>query len=108
MDSFDSIMSLIFWGAIVYFICYLVLHGIRCIKEKEIVIVERLGKFSKVMTPGPNCIIPYLDRTKQISVRYMVADKDGYVVLKKNTSDIISTQNEVMDFPKQYALAGLR
>ena len=101
MDTFDLIMTIIFWGAFVYFLLYLVLHGIRCIKEKENVIVERLGKFSKVMTPGPNFIVPYLDRTKSISVRYLVADKYGNVVLKKNTSDIISTQNEVMDFPKQ-------
>ena len=96
-------MTVVFWLFVAGSIIYLLTHGIRCIKEKETVIVERLGKFSKIMTPGPNCIIPFLDRTKKVSVRYLVSDGDRHTVLVKKTSDIISVQQEVMDFPRQWA-----
>ena len=54
------------------------------------------------MNPGINCIVPILDRTKKISVRYLISDPYENVRVVKKTSEIISTQNEVMDFPRQY------
>lgn len=101
METFDLIMTGIFWFLVVVFLLYMITHGIRCIKEKDTVIVERLGKYHKIMTPGPNFIIPFVDRTKFISVRYLVSENDRYTKLVVKSSDTISTQNAVMDFPRQ-------
>ena len=100
MDTFDMIMTGSFWFRVVVFVGYMITHGIRCIKEKDTVIVERLGKYYKIMTPGPNFIIPFMDRTKFISVRYLVSE-GNYTKLVVKSSDTISTQNAVMDFPRQ-------
>ena len=75
---------------------------IKIVPQANAYVVERLGKFHSIMNPGINCIIPILDRTKKISVRYLISDPYENVRVVKKTSEIISTQNEVMDFPRQY------
>ena len=81
--------------------------GIYCPQEKETIVVERLGKFHSIMSPGINCIVPILDRTKKISVKYLISNNYNNVEVVKKTSEIISTQNEVMDFPRQYDILKL-
>ena len=101
MDTFDIVMTVLFAIVVLWFFLYLVTHGIRCVKEKETVIVERLGRFNRILTPGITCYVPFLDRTKKIKSRYLVSAANGSTQMVKRTTDIISTQNEVMDFPKQ-------
>ena len=101
MDTFDIVMTVLFAIVVLWFFIYLVTHGIRCVKEKETVIVERLGRFSRILTPGIACYIPFLDRTKKIKSRYLVSDASDKTQMVKRVTDIISTQNEVLTFPKQ-------
>lgn len=101
MDTFDIVMTVLFAIVVLWFFIYLVTHGIRCVKEKETVIVERLGRFSRVLTPGIACYVPFLDRTKKIKSRYLVSDASDETQMVKRVTDIISTQNEVLNFPKQ-------
>ncbi|KAK8792475.1 hypothetical protein WA538_005565 [Blastocystis sp. DL] len=101
MDTFDIVMTVLFAIVVLWFFIYLVTHGIRCVKEKETVIVERLGRFSRVLTPGIACYVPFLDRTKKIKSRYLVSDASDKTQMVKRVTDIISTQNEVLNFPKQ-------
>ena len=102
MDSFDAFMNFAVVAIAVIFVIWIIKKGIYCPQEKETIIVERLGKFHSIMNPGINCIIPILDRTKKISVRYLISDPYENVRVVKKTSEIISTQNEVTDFPRQY------
>ena len=101
MDTFDIVMTVLFAIVVLWFFIYLVTHGIRCVKEKETVIVERLGRFSRILTPGIACYVPFLDRTKKIKSRYLVRDASDETQMVKRLTDIISTQNEVLNFPKQ-------
>ena len=101
MDTFDIVMTVLFAIVVLWFFIYLVTHGIRCVKEKETVIVERLGRFSRILTPGIACYVPFLDRTKKIKSRYLVSDASDETQMVKRLTDIISTQNEVLNFPKQ-------
>ena len=101
MDTFDNIMTVVFAVVVLWFVIYLFTHGIRCVKEKETVIVERLGRFSRILTPGIACYVPFLDRTKKIRSRYLISNSSDVTEMVKRTTDIISTQNEVMNFPKQ-------
>jgi regulator of protease activity HflC (stomatin/prohibitin superfamily) len=82
------------------FSAYTVYLGIIIVKEKETVVIERLGKFNKLLTPGFHCIIPYIDRRKYYHWRYFES-RGGQEVLIDKRAFIISTQQEVMDFPSQ-------
>ena len=33
----------------------------KCVQEKEVIIIERCGKYSKTLTPGIHCIFPFCD-----------------------------------------------
>lgn len=102
LSWFSIVMSVIAGLLVLIFLFYIVTHCIRCVQEKEQVIVERLGVYSRTMSAGINCMIPFLDRTKKIYIRYL-ADSDKYAaVVVEKYSDLISTQNEVIDFPEQY------
>ena len=102
METFDTVMNIIAAVVIIYFIYWIFKKGIYCPQEKETIVVERLGKYHSIMSPGINCIVPILDRTKKIAVKYMVNDLHGNLSIVKKTSEIITTQNEVLDFPRQY------
>lgn len=103
MVSWFSLVMLIIAGLLVLvFLFYIVTHCIRCVQEKEQVIVERLGVYSRTMSAGINCMIPFLDRTKKIYIRYLADSGRSSSVVVERYSDLISTQNEVIDFPEQY------
>mmetsp|Transcript_1790 Transcript_1790/g.4578 ORF Transcript_1790/g.4578 Transcript_1790/m.4578 type:complete len:333 (+) Transcript_1790:79-1077(+) len=75
------------------------------VKEREAVIVERLGRFLRMLQPGINFIIPFIDRPKRYSWRYYVTDNLGNPNLVERKSYRISNQNEVIDFPKQMVIS---
>mmetsp|Transcript_15470 Transcript_15470/g.53745 ORF Transcript_15470/g.53745 Transcript_15470/m.53745 type:complete len:333 (-) Transcript_15470:21-1019(-) len=88
--------------AIVLFVIITVYKAVNVVREKEVIVVERLGKFNEVLTAGVHFIIPYVDRPKTYTFRYFVTTPLGntQLVNKANQSKIL-TQNEVLDFPKQ-------
>lgn len=46
--------------------------SVYCVKEKEAIVIERLGMFKDVLKPGPNFIVPFLDRPKVCLVLALV------------------------------------
>jgi regulator of protease activity HflC (stomatin/prohibitin superfamily) len=40
----------------------IVVLGLRVIRTKEVGIIERLGRFTRILTPGLNWIIPFIDK----------------------------------------------
>ncbi len=86
------------------FIIY-ILSGCYIVKEKEVVVIERLGKFKEILTAGIHWIWPCIDRPKIYAYRYVV-DRNGRreVVESASNNYSISLQNEVLDFPKQHVI----
>lgn len=68
-------------------------------------IVERFGHFLRMLQPGINFIIPFVDRPKRYSWRYYATDNLGNPHLVERKSYRISNQNEVIDFPKQMVIS---
>ncbi|KAK8803534.1 hypothetical protein WA158_001228 [Blastocystis sp. Blastoise] len=101
MDEFDFTVVIVAAVLVVIFLISCLSMCIFCVQEKEAVVIERLGKFKDVLTPGPHFIVPYLDRAKKISVSYTITDNQDTLKQVKSNSYVISLQNEVLDFPKQ-------
>jgi regulator of protease activity HflC (stomatin/prohibitin superfamily) len=53
-----SIAVQIVLGFIALFVIVLTIKGIRVVPERSVMMIERLGKFSRELTPGLNIIIP--------------------------------------------------
>lgn len=97
----DSGLGLIITVIVIVVIgVYSVYLGIIVVKEKETVVIERFGQFHSLLTPGFHCVIPYVDRRKYYKWRYFES-KGGNEVCVNKKDFIISTQQEVMDFPSQ-------
>ncbi|KYR02308.1 hypothetical protein DLAC_01140 [Tieghemostelium lacteum] len=77
--------------------------GIKFIKEREVMVIERFGKFRNILHAGVHFIIPFVDRPKTFYYSYYLDNPiTGYKELKEAYNlTRISTQNEVIDLPKQ-------
>ena len=63
--------------------------GIRIVPQGEEWVVERLGRFHRVLEPGLNIIIPFVDQ-----VRYKVTTKD--IILDVPEQEVITRDNAVI------------
>ncbi|ETW08311.1 hypothetical protein H310_00924 [Aphanomyces invadans] len=83
------------------FILVTALKGIRIIKEKEVMVIERLGHFKTTLSPGCHFIIPFIDQPREHTQKYVVNVGERLTLVDRPKIITISTQNEVLDFPKQ-------
>lgn len=74
---------------IIGFIAIFLFYSIKIVPQGQEWIVERLGKFEAVLSPGPNIIIPFLDK-----VRYKVTTKD--IILDVPEQEVITKDNAVI------------
>jgi len=63
--------------------------GINIVPQGEEWIVERLGKFSRTLTPGLNLIIPYIETIRErVSTRDLILDIPEQEVITKDNAVI--------------------
>lgn len=77
------------------------LAGLKVVPQSETKVIERLGKFHKVLPAGLNIIWPIIDRPKIIITRKVV---DGYQcrqIVRMSETARIDLREQVYDFPKQ-------
>ncbi|MDY6075816.1 MAG: SPFH domain-containing protein [Bacteroidales bacterium] len=77
------------------------LAGLKVVPQSETRVIERLGKFHKVLPPGLNIIWPIIDRPKLITTRSVVESRMGRPVVQMNETSKIDLREQVYDFPKQ-------
>lgn len=82
--------------AVVYFI-----KGFIIVQQAESVVVERLGKFERELSPGLNFIFPILEAPRRIAWKITTRGADGksYTFIREKTK--IDMREAVYDFPRQ-------
>jgi regulator of protease activity HflC (stomatin/prohibitin superfamily) len=75
--------------ALLIFTVITVWKGVRIVPQGEEWIIERLGKFTKTLTPGLTIIVPYIDK-----VAYKVVTKD--IILDVPEQEVITKDNVVI------------
>lgn len=78
-----------------------VAKGVIIVQQAESVVVERLGRYDRVLEPGFNFIIPILEAPRAIDWKITQKGFDGmtYSVVQKRTK--IDLREAVYDFPRQ-------
>lgn len=78
-----------------------VIKSVIIVQQAEVVIIERLGKFERVLQSGLNFIVPFLDAPRGISWKIIQKGLDGstYSFVKEKTR--IDLRESVYDFPQQ-------
>lgn len=102
----------IFFTVLIALVIVLGISTIKIVKQSEVIIVERLGKYWKTGESGLNIVIPILDRVvKRIDLRTQVIDSPPQpVITKDNVTMSIDTvvYYQITDsFKATYEIANL-
>ncbi len=74
--------------ALVIFVLY---KGVKIVPQGEEWVIERLGKFHKILYPGLNIIIPFVDSVRaRVSTRDLILDVPQQEVITKDNAVIIT------------------
>ena len=86
---------------LVAFAIIVVVKGVIIVKQAEVVIVERLGKFDRVLESGFNFIVPIIDTPRGILWKTTQKTLDGKAYSFVKEIDRIDLRETVYDFPRQ-------
>ncbi len=86
---------------LVAFAIIVVIKGVIIVKQAEVVIVERLGKFDRVLESGFNFIIPVIETPRGILWKTTQKTLDGKTYSFIKEIDRIDLRETVYDFPRQ-------
>lgn len=88
---------------IILAVCF-ISASVKVVPQSETRVIERLGRFHKVLPPGLNFIIPFIDRPKDVYVRTLVSVPGGHTYYRLRTSPVIDLREQVYDFPSQQVI----
>jgi len=83
-------------------ILVLIGSSVVIVRQAETIIVERLGKFQKVLYPGMHFIVPFMDKQRNVTWTFTYFDQqmNNYISYSKTISRI-DVRESVYEFPKQ-------
>ena len=77
------------------------LKSIKIVQQAEVMIIERLGKFDRVLESGFQFIIPLIDMPRSINWKQTQTLPDGRSYSFYSSKDRIDLRESVYDFPRQ-------
>ncbi|MCF7857834.1 MAG: SPFH/Band 7/PHB domain protein [Candidatus Cloacimonetes bacterium] len=89
--------------AIVFAVLIIILisKGMVIVKQAEVMIIERLGKYNRTLESGLNIIWPIIDKSRNINWRYSRTDLKGNKFVQVKSQSRIDLRETVYDFPRQ-------
>ncbi|MGB1448398.1 MAG: SPFH domain-containing protein [Flavobacteriaceae bacterium] len=88
-------------GALALFALIFVIAGFKIVQQSEVLIIERLGKYSRTLHSGINIIWPIIDKPRNITWRYVVEGSNQKKLIRFKQKSKIDLRETVYDFPKQ-------
>nr|WP_303428924.1 SPFH domain-containing protein [uncultured Muribaculum sp.] len=94
----------IFLGLVVLIVIIVVSAGVKIVPQSETRVVERLGRFHSVLSPGLNIIWPFIDKPKVVYTRRVESTINGQNIVRITSSTAIDLREQVYDFPSQQVI----
>ena len=92
---------LVLFGALALFVFIFALAGFKIVQQAEVMVIERLGKYSRTLHSGINIIWPVIDKPRNITWRYVVEGMDDQKHIRFKQKSRIDLRETVYDFPRQ-------
>ena len=89
------------FGIIALIAVIYVLRGFKIIPQSETRVVERLGRFDRVLPSGINFLLPIIDREREVYKRDEVSYADGSKIAVMRNTSRIDLREQVYDIAKQ-------
>jgi len=93
-------MTVIF-VVIAFLVIFFVSKGLVVVKQAQVIIIERLGKYNRTLDSGLHIIWPIVDKSRQINWRYVKTDFKGNTFVQVKSETRIDLRETVYDFPRQ-------
>ena len=97
-------ISWILASVVVIFAIVVISAGVKEVPQSETRVIERLGRFHSVLSPGLNFIIPFIDKPKTIYTRRVEQGMGGRHVVRTVATTVIDLREQVYDFPSQQVI----
>lgn len=97
-------ISWILASVVVIFAIVVISAGVKVVPQSETRVIERLGRFHSVLSPGLNFIIPFIDKPKTIYTRRVEQGMGGRHVVRTVSTTVIDLREQVYDFPSQQVI----
>ncbi|MDE6534841.1 MAG: SPFH/Band 7/PHB domain protein [Muribaculaceae bacterium] len=97
-------MNIILAAVVVVLAIVVISAGVKIIPQSETKVVERLGRFHKVLPPGLNFLIPFIDKPKTIYTRRVETAIGGRHIVRTTATTVIDLREQVYDFPSQQVI----
>ncbi len=98
-------LGLFFLLACMVFVVVIIAKGIIIVRQAQVVIIERFGKYLQTLTPGINWIIPIMDKPHQMEWRDNREYVDGNGRVRSipitQMRSVIDMRETVYDLPRQ-------
>ncbi|WP_303332477.1 SPFH domain-containing protein [uncultured Muribaculum sp.] len=94
----------IFLGLVVLIVIIVVSAGVKIVPQSETRVVERLGRFHSVLSPGLNIIWPFIYKPKVVYTRRVESTINGQNIVRITSSTAIDLREQVYDFPSQQVI----
>jgi regulator of protease activity HflC (stomatin/prohibitin superfamily) len=80
----------------------IIFNGFYIVRQAEVIIIERLGRYSRTLLPGVHFVIPFLERGRSYEWTYLYNRNDGRHYQRGMQKGVrIDLRESVYDFPKQ-------
>ncbi|MFC1887481.1 SPFH domain-containing protein [Candidatus Cloacimonadota bacterium] len=83
------------------FVLLLISKGLVVVKQAQVIIIERLGKFNRTLESGLHIIWPIVDKPRSINWRFVRTDYKGNKYVQIKNENRIDLRETVYDFPRQ-------
>jgi regulator of protease activity HflC (stomatin/prohibitin superfamily) len=87
---------------VIFFILAVILlvTSVKIVNQSETMVIERLGKFDRVLDSGLNIIYPIIEKPRKINWKY-TENRNGKEIVRRIKKKEIDLRETVYDFPKQ-------
>lgn len=93
-------LGIVFLVAII-FLVILISRSVYLVRQAEVVIIERLGKYDRMLGPGLHIIIPFIEVPRSVIWSYIKEIDEKRYYRFSEMVDRIDMRESVYDFPKQ-------
>ena len=95
-----SVGTVIALAAIFLFLLVFAFTGFKVVKQAQVIIIERLGKYARTLKSGLHLIIPIIDKPRHVDWTSNINVR-GRVLTQREFQDRVDLREKVYDFPAQ-------
>ena len=82
----------------------IVIRGVVMVQQAEAIVIERLGRFNRIIYSGIHVIIPFIEGIRSLEWRFQHQDVDGKLIVTTQNISRIDLREKILDFDKQHVI----